>query len=1414
MAAPGGPSALRGYRLQTLYALYRVVAKPAMEGTKLRLEGDEDLVFETGEGVEFEFVQVKAHSRPLTLYDLDATPRSEGDGRGSFLRRALDRAQAHPETIQRLVSFGPLGPELAVGWFGVSRERDAITDKLALRYGRDEIDALFENVHLDLANEEDVEATVHSWLREGVLGGDPRSAFELLSYWLHRCSEDRSCISSALVQDKLLSVGKYLADRVAHTREWFTSIIPIGGDESVDQNVSELRREFYQGIGARYHHIAAGTDVGRPEKLERLAEAFGGTRIVIVHGASGQGKSALAYRYLHDFVPRELSFEVRSIEGIRHAQSISRALLGHVAAMGTSMHVYIDVQPRDTAWLELLDQLAKDRDVRLLVTVREEDWTRATGLSARVDFQDLELIFNKDEARLIFDQLIDQAAPVQIVDFEDAWRRFGEGQQLLEFVYLVTQNERLRARLEQQVAVLQEELDPGALRFLHAVAVASAYGARLKLGVATQRLKLTRPAHIVRRLEREYLIRSSPDGAHVEGLHAIRSSLLVELLTDAALSPWLDAARAALPAMAETDIEVFLLHAFSRRPEDRQSLLDDVMRLEVDSWTGAGGILRVLLWLGIREHVDTNRALLDDAHAAFGTCAGVMLVWDVAGVAATEAEPLSGIEHWDFLAKETRETIAQLRQRRKCERADFAQAREYLLAMPTPPTPTTATDWEGLADAAFWAGFWGLRSQWLSSLAALDFEPLLSLDLPSVCDVLFGLSLAEDPAIEMRVAGPRQSALRRFRQDSNVVLLDDDGITVRAHFLIGAASFIDPGPGVSNPHDAGRTQNIVHDAAMRSVRLLRKLLPDRSQYCCQGYGHRIPGLEFMFGDATKTGIPRSSLPPQRATSLNFVFSKLADLPFRLADWREHAERVIDLRRRNLEQLHELHCALAESKRSQLMIALWGERINPETWASVRAAASAPSLTQLPKVAVDEWGFTGEGEDLSASRQGDASTGGGSADLRRTVALWQHGSYLEALRAFAGHVEHFYRRSGDLLVLEPLLRQARSPRARRQLRSALGAAVSPDRVESERTATLATVIALATSLQKIQEEFRRRFARFFDQNTLADLDARERQEAEYVCEAWHDFVTVRALGAPTRGGRRRSNTGVRAYRERLLENLAVRFSRLQKDGIHARILLAAPPTSGEPGLWISIETDDIAYLWAGVESVIAVVAERLTPSSRSERRAIDHFWPELFFVPICAGKALDRVAFRCLTSSLNRGAGRKNAAQGMQVPIDPCQWDCLGLDLWHSIPQIEVMNRLYGNIGLLRVYLSSLADLHELANLELDDVGRQVLDEFNEQQSAQLSTTLSAIVDAWTELFSLFEQVEREEVDARPHVRAMMELLVDIKGALLPFGACDDGLQLDGASICEWRDRLEASTVTVELFRLHWIADVLSGASAR
>jgi len=1395
----------RGYRLQALYVLFRILNSEDSHRLTFQPEGREDLAI-FREAVELvEVIQVKAYSDNLTISTF--SPEKPN----SFFRRVVELSRKHPQAAVKIVSFGPIGPEMARAWDIDANERRSVTQKL-LGYGfsPDDIDTLFRSVQLVKEDESGVREKVFTFLRESLVGGDPEHAFDLLHYWLFRASERKEKITHDSLIAKINGVGRYLVERATYHQEWFTSIVPIE-DSPIPENEREtLAEEFYQGIAARYEHILAGIDVVRDDKLREIELAFRETKVVIIHGASGQGKSTLAYRYLHDFVPEQWRFEVRLIEDRQHALRIARALAGHANVVNAPMVIYIDVLPSYGDWPDLVRELTQYPNLHLLVTIREEDWRRASISGADFQFKSLDLAFDEVEARQLYPRLASVRTPDRFLSFENTWGRFGSGGPLLEFVYLITQNESLRERLRIQVQRLQdavraEELHPNELELLRLVSVASAYGARVDLKVLVEQLKLPEPKRTLELFKREYLLRRSPDERLVEGLHPIRSAILVDLLTDPVLVPWSGVAGTCLPMIIEDDLEVFLLHAFSRRKDDAPKLLEELLSYQPGTWTSLAGILRAVLWLGVREYVADNQELICETFERTGRAWSFMLDFDIANVSTELAA--SWWKDLDAIPDQMKEAIEDFQSRQSPKEHVFVYATEWLGRQSrTLAPPSTPSDWAGVAEVNFWTSHLHVDSPIPSWLTEADLEDAIdALPLQYLGDVVLGLSFAWGNRFYAWLDKNRARILNSFRQETQTFAVEDDGETIRAHFVVGFERFA--GHNVDDQAIHNTRDNGLHDEALRRVEILRKLLPDRQKYGCQGYGHKMGTLALPFDDTEKTGIPVKMLPPPWPVTINSLFDHLGIYPLRPKTWQEYAQAAHQLRETILDSLQDLRRALAVHFRRQNPVELLGNYINTANWDQCHLMTNSPPL--LPQCAVDEWGFVGEGRlrkrdrtDASLSDKRELGTKKPAKWAEIAFNLWQYRDYLAIFQDFTRSLSNFYEQSGHVLALNPILGKARSNEARETIRqAAVNRGVKTD-LDGLSTHNFAEAFQ---ALPRFQEEFRQHFSQFFDERSLGRLEQRERDVFMRTWSLWYQFAfhPGRIWQNAEQEAFKRLNDAVAQVRR----NIRRHFRKLS--GIQATILSEDICWGGQPALWIAFDIPDPVDLYTAFESVMNTLKAAMgtVESNELKRYALDFWWPMIAIVPLLKGKSLTKTAWRITTSVFLSGSAFKEDDWWNYVlhPLPPEVWERLGLQVWEH-PRLESANQFQSAVAALSLLVAHICDLDRLP--EVDEQGERLLQDYVRSQSSHISEVFQQVLDRMAEMANYFNSLTTEEQEQRPVLVAAIQALVEMRENIMPGKDFDGELKMNLTSAREWMQRLETARVQAELVRLYWVADTL------
>lgn len=262
--------AYRGYRLQGLYTLSRLLESNDRANFTFQPEGKEDLaIFEANKNL-VEVVQVKAHSKDMALSSF------KPEKSDSFFYRVAKLLKTNPHLKISIASFGEIGPELHQACGGNHNKRKTVARKLS-DYGflsEVEADSLLAKIQLISVKEATLTESVYRFIKEALTGIDPESAFQTLQSWLYICAENKIKISQRDLVDRINKVGQFIAERAAHHKEWFTTIVPLE-EQEIDAKVKdELSDEFYRGISARYEHILGEVDVLRHKKLKELAKKF------------------------------------------------------------------------------------------------------------------------------------------------------------------------------------------------------------------------------------------------------------------------------------------------------------------------------------------------------------------------------------------------------------------------------------------------------------------------------------------------------------------------------------------------------------------------------------------------------------------------------------------------------------------------------------------------------------------------------------------------------------------------------------------------------------------------------------------------------------------------------------------------------------------------------------------------------------------------------------------------------------------------------------------------------------------------------------------------------------------------------------------------------------------------------------
>ena len=1399
--------AYRGYRLQALYVLWRMLESTDSAHLIFQPEGHEDLAIYTSDENLLEVVQVKAHEGDLVLSSLLPPKPKPGSlhQRDSFFYRAASLLKTNPQLAISIVSFGTIGSELLRAFQTDGHERKNIAKKLREHKNltEEDINQLMAKISAESVDEATLTKQVQTILGESLMGIDSESAFDLLSYWLYICAEHKEKITQREVIEKVNKVGLFLADRAAYYQEWFTSIIPIE-DKDIESEKEVLREEFYQGIAAQYSHILAGLDVPRPQKLQEIAEKFTEKRVVIIHAASGQGKTTLAYRYLHDFFPDKWRFQVQLTESRIHALRIARALMGHVDAINIPIVVYIDVSSSDVGWPELVKQLSFHQNIHVLVTIREEDWRRASISGTEIQFSSVDLSFEDTEAQEIYQSLREKHVPVALLSFQEAWRRFGRDGPLMEFVYLVTSGNSLRERLSQQVRHLEDEVREGRmqraeLELLRLVSIASAYEAHLKIKPLVEYLHLPAPIRTLNLFEKEYLLRQVADGSLVYGLHPLRSAIVADLLTDSTFSPWSESARQCIPYLYEPDIETFLLYAFSRRHTDAKHLLTFLEAYQPDHWVAIAGITRSLLWIGIREYIDNNQQLILEVYKDSGSGWITILDFDIA-----DAMPGSGTSLWnnlgDHLSQEGRQRIEAFQARQTDKQQVFTHARAWLsLQTQKPEAAVSVADWASVAETLFWVGYVGIQWPVVKWFADGTLEKTLdSLPISVLADLIVGLSYGYGDLFLNWLERHRIKLIDRFRREMQVVTLEDDGQKLTLHFIIAIEQKL-TAQSNSKQNDQNDKDSL-HREAIQRVELLRKLLPDREMYACQGYGHRIWAKPLPFDSTLKTGIPKSRLPLSWLISINATFRGLAEQSFRLATWQGYAQEVFVLRQTVVHMLIQLETVLDAYFRKSVVVRLPAKPIDSDEW--LRLQRLLHNYPLLPSCALDEWGFIDEYTARAIDQQREEIQ---SLLEKRGLIIQEYTPFLPAFREYIRTLDNFFNQAIETMIFNS--RFGKGKRAKTERLKAVEQLQQQEKyTKADRLSTM-NLAGAVKGLVTLQSAFRQLLSQYIDKKVLINVEEQEQNLYYRVWSMWYFFAYHPHLALMD--AKQKCPKHMMDDLKKMRQQMQREFDKLASDNLSVTIISKDNLWVSKPALWLTINGKNALEVYNSIAQVITAIRHALSDSEDTELRryVLDFHWPFVVIVPLIQGKSLNAMAWRIslpvlLSDSEISGLNWWNF---VLQSISSEEMTKVGISTW-NLPHLEDVTMLMASTAELSLLLGHIRDFKHLP--ELDVSGNGILQQYIQSLSGHISKILQRLGNAVTKIASSITNIAPTEYIHHPNLEIVVQALQEFGNIIIPPTYSQCGAEMSHNQLIEWANQLEKASEYASFIYLVWASDIV------
>lgn len=1291
----GAEAAFKGFRTQTLYILERILNSNSQD--VFYPEGAEDLLIKSVTGEVKEVIQIKNYTSNLALSDLE--PEKED----SFFKRSLTdyyEKDIHPNII--LVSFGVLGQELAT--FMTEKNSPPIRKKLISKnYSDDEVNWLFNQLSISTVDEAHLTTLATKHLSNSITGFSSSIAFDLLMYWLYLISEKRGYVNREKLISKLQSIGLFFSKRKSFLIEFGTTILPLKSSEERDRE--QLADEFYQGISTRYEHIIEGFDVIRDKKIEEIQRLFQNSNVVLIQGASGQGKSTLAYRYLHSYIPEDHSFRIQQSFSVPQIPKIQAALKLLVQEYDLPISILVDVPPNDfEKWTQLTKSLTEVDNLKLLVTIRAEDYNRSENIGEFTKVGDLLLDFSKSEAQGIYDAISKIKTDFKFTNFEEAWINFGETGSLLEFVYLISQGESLEIRLRNQIKKIEKRWTGEEIHLLKVIAISHGYECEINTSSLKNISETSSLKTFIEELENEYFLRTSSDKKLLLGLHPIRSRIISSLLVDASFDDVEQIACDSLKIILEKDISKLLLNFFHEN-DNSTKLLNELATYKTSSWSAVGNILRALFWLGIKEFSALNKELIVEFRKEFHSILFLMIdnmgmEFDLSVLKKVNEERIGKMENM----------INQLNHKEVV----YSHGKEWLSSFQVPSSlEMEDNDWDGIAYSLYWMDR-------LNIVQEVDFSsipPSTELNrfpINTHANVLLGFSCfnAESKKIYDKYL---PDFILRIKDEYKLVTLSQEDEIIKTDFIYD----------LENDKE-GEAHISVHQITQDILRLLRKAIPNKETYSTQGYGHKMSFIPYPYDDSTKN-VSKRYLPVSWRTEINGIFHQYVDYQNRPETWKDYTQTVIDVRRRSLDLLTSLVRLLEQyfKKKNFSLLEPFFTDYKSEWY---NKELSKPN--QLPKIALDKWGYAKERGKKNIESSVDTSTN--IISQSKSQFLLGFGEYLEDARDFFTSLSNFYNQI-DRVYLYNLLTHNKTGEGLEKTKLILQErGYNPQMLRL----SIVNLFKAFQELPKFQLQFDKHFSKFYSSDFLDTLNEDEKECYLKISITWKKF----AQESESKKLKKKSKKVLLPSSSRVITDIENKLDYNLTQLCNSKKIetydVVKFEDNGIEKTAILFDVNTPLDIFLNFQHILKAIRKSFAPADHTsiKRLIIDQYFSPLIIVPLVYNRVVlplyyEVPSFKILDSN-DELTLDSVGLYGKKIPYETLQK--LKVSLWEAeIPKLKNAQNLLGNNTSILLYLNHLAQIEELIQ-KLDDDNKQGLELIVKHSKPKLKIIADLLIQNFSE----------------------------------------------------------------------------------
>lgn len=861
----GAEAAWRGFSTQTLYIAGRLLECDDNE-LEFYPEQVEDLLVKRGKSIS-ELVQVKNLTKDLSLSDL--SPQKQD----SFFRRCL-KYKDNEEIILKVVSFGNVGSEMLTLLQADSRTETSIAKKLvSYGYAIEDVEWLLTHLQVEKVSEDVLQKNIQVEMRKYIeIAAATELAYEVLIYYIYKLSRETEHTSKKRWEEKISNIARNIASIDSLSKQYHKTIIPLSEFKS-NESVEQLLCDYRIGVNAVPDHIRNRCDLYRKRWIEEIDKRFERNNIVLVRGASGQGKSTLAYRYFIDNYP-ELSVmciqKVISEEQAIDILSILRGLNDR-----KDIAVYLDVEPYDVHWLWICEKAVElGVDFKILITIREEDFQRSAIDYSKHHFEEIALEFSKNEAMEIYDMYSQK----QYLSFEEAWKSFGEKGPLMEYIFMLNESDTMveRVRAQIQNIILHEEDADDWLECLAVISLAGIHNNRVAISNLFEQVNCSKKNKMISCFEKEYFIKMTDDKAYLESLHALRARIIYKVILEKGVYNLEKILLNTLGIIEHNATEMVIEYAYENgMTEELVKRIASIRYLNIEAYAD---VVKALLWCEVYHFLSTNRDVITEGDSIFNNNFSMLGIGDITGLLQIDVFK-DMCKVFNNINETFEEKMTELKAKLPMKKIDyrfldcfFKNNYSQLLSQ------------YNIIEANLNA--WGYVLFWLACrnfyLEECEIESVdWSVDIEASLNFALGATKQKWFNIRQCIAG---TILPKVYEDNGIIYYEVSETEIFA--LLDALQ-----------DEMGENES-THKRVMKVVNISQRLFPEKDKYNAKIIGYSFVG-DINIPDIQKH-IPKEKLPYVWLTQINGCFLKLQEYQHLPDDWQITFELITNARKAIIE----------------------------------------------------------------------------------------------------------------------------------------------------------------------------------------------------------------------------------------------------------------------------------------------------------------------------------------------------------------------------------------------------------------------------------------------------------------------------------------------------------------------------------